>query len=188
MRRHELLHRNQLIPPVLSLFTRFRPPLAHSFPVLSRFLRVFTASPRRFQRAPSRKQQGPRNSRQDPTRAPSIQALSAYGRINWDGDHAHEGRAGTTGGGMETDRACVVLKLAQVDRLVPFRETFALREARSCNQLVSKCGKRILGRGAAGLRGAAGRHGLCGSRASYRTIRLKCGSGAWTHRSNGCCP
>ena len=54
----------QLIPPVASLFTRFRPYLAHSFPVFPRFLRVFTGSTRRFQRAPSRTP-GPRNSRQE---------------------------------------------------------------------------------------------------------------------------
>ena len=47
---------NQLIPPVPSLFTRFRPYLAHFFPVVPRLLRVFTVSPRRFQRAPSRNQ------------------------------------------------------------------------------------------------------------------------------------
>ena len=49
-------------------FTRFRPYLAHCFPVLSRFLRVFTAWPRRFQRAPSRNP-GPRNSRLKVSRA-----------------------------------------------------------------------------------------------------------------------
>ena len=53
--------RNQLIPPVLSLFTRFRPYLAHFFPVFPRFLRVFTVSSRRFQRATSRNP-GPRDS------------------------------------------------------------------------------------------------------------------------------
>ena len=52
---------SQLIPPVLSLFTRFRPYLGHFFPVFSRFLRVFTVSPRRFQRAQNRNP-GPRNS------------------------------------------------------------------------------------------------------------------------------
>ena len=54
-------------------FTRFRPYLAHFFPVFSRFLRVFTVSPRRFQRAPSRNP-GPRNSvkgAQTPFRRPS---------------------------------------------------------------------------------------------------------------------
>ena len=50
----------QVIPPVPSLFTRLSPYLAHFFPVFSRFLRVFTAWPRRFQRAPSRNP-GPRN-------------------------------------------------------------------------------------------------------------------------------
>ena len=40
---------------------RFRPYLAHFFPVFSRFLRVFTVSTRRFQRAPSRNP-GPRDS------------------------------------------------------------------------------------------------------------------------------
>eukprot|EP01045_Picozoa_sp_COSAG04_P014822 COSAG04_NODE_1131_length_8130_cov_99.963641_2_plen_231_part_00 len=74
---------HQLIPPVPSLFTRFRSYLAHFSPVFSRFLRVFTVSPRRFQRAASRNP-GPRNSRQDPTGGgggggASIQALSAYG-------------------------------------------------------------------------------------------------------------
>ena len=54
----------QLVRPVLSLFTRFRPYLAHFPPVFSRFLRVFTASPRRFQRATSRNPK-PRNSRQE---------------------------------------------------------------------------------------------------------------------------
>ena len=54
--------RNQLIPPVLSLFTRFRPYLAHFSPVFSRFLRVFTVSTRRFQQAQSQNP-GPRNSR-----------------------------------------------------------------------------------------------------------------------------
>ena len=34
----------------LPVFTRFRPYLAHFSPVVSRFLRVFTAWPRRFQR------------------------------------------------------------------------------------------------------------------------------------------
>ena len=67
-------------------------------------------------------------------------------------NHAHEGRAGVSrgagraGGGMGTDRARVVLELAQVDRLVPFREAFALREARACSQLLSKCAKRSSGR------------------------------------------
>ena len=54
----------QVILPILSLFTRFRPYLAHFFPVFSRFLRVFPVWPRRFQRAPSRNP-GPRNSRQE---------------------------------------------------------------------------------------------------------------------------
>ena len=53
----------QVIPPVPSSFALLRPYLAHFFPVFSRFLRVFTAWPRRFQRAPSRNP-GPRNSRQ----------------------------------------------------------------------------------------------------------------------------
>ena len=48
-------------------FTPFRPYLAHFFSVFSRFLRVFTGSPRRFQRAASRnpgpRNPGPRNSR-----------------------------------------------------------------------------------------------------------------------------
>ena len=42
-------------------FTPFRPYLAHFFPENSRFLRVFTAWPRRFQRAQSRNP-GPTNS------------------------------------------------------------------------------------------------------------------------------
>ena len=42
-------------------FTRFRPYLAHFFPVFSRFLRVFTVSTRRFQRAQNRNP-GPRDS------------------------------------------------------------------------------------------------------------------------------
>ena len=45
----------QVIPPLPSLFTLLRSYLAHFFPVFSRFLRVFTVSPRRFQRAASRK-------------------------------------------------------------------------------------------------------------------------------------
>ena len=52
----------QVIPPLPSLFTLLRPYLAHFFPVFSRFLCVFTASPRRFQRAASRNP-GTRNSR-----------------------------------------------------------------------------------------------------------------------------
>ena len=54
----------QVIPPVPSSFTLLRPYLAHFFPENSRFLRVFTAWPRRFQRAASRNP-GPRNSRQE---------------------------------------------------------------------------------------------------------------------------
>eukprot|EP01045_Picozoa_sp_COSAG04_P014299 COSAG04_NODE_1062_length_8500_cov_11.838353_2_plen_289_part_00 len=54
---------HQVIPPAPSLFTRFRPYLAHFSPVFPRFLRVFTAWPRRFQRAASRNP-GPRNGRQ----------------------------------------------------------------------------------------------------------------------------
>ena len=50
----------QVIPPAPSLFTLLRPYLAHFFPEKSRFLRVFTAWPRRFQRAASRNP-GPRN-------------------------------------------------------------------------------------------------------------------------------
>ena len=72
----------QLIPPVPSLFTRFRPYLAHFPPVFSRFLRVFTASPRRFQRAPSRNP-GPRNSRQAPTGSLRVRPSAPMGRINW---------------------------------------------------------------------------------------------------------
>ena len=63
----------QVIPPVPSLFTPFRPYLAHFSPVSPRFLRVFTVSPRRFQRAPSRSP-GPRDSgkgAQTPFRRPS---------------------------------------------------------------------------------------------------------------------
>ena len=38
----------QVIPPLPSLFTLFRPYLAHFCPVFSRFLRIFTVSTRRF--------------------------------------------------------------------------------------------------------------------------------------------
>jgi len=54
-------------------FTRFRPYLAHFFPVFPRFLRVFTVSTRRFQRAQNRNP-GPRDSgkgAQTPFRRPS---------------------------------------------------------------------------------------------------------------------
>ena len=60
----QAIRAKQVIPPVPSLFTLLRPYLAHFFPVFSRFLCVFTASPRRFQRAPSRNP-GPRNSGHD---------------------------------------------------------------------------------------------------------------------------
>ena len=75
----------QVIPPVLSLFTRFRPYLAHFCPVFSRFLRVFTASPRRFQRAPSRNP-GPRNGGKGTKSGelrPSFDTADANQRINW---------------------------------------------------------------------------------------------------------
>ena len=62
--RRFLAHKTpQVIPPVPSLFTLLRPYLAHFPPVFSRFLRVFTVSPRRFQRAPSRNPE-PRDRRQ----------------------------------------------------------------------------------------------------------------------------
>ena len=76
---------SQLIPPVLPLFTRFRPYLAHFFPVFSRFLRVFTAWPRRFQQAPSR-DPGPRNGGKGTKSGelrPSFDAPDANQRINW---------------------------------------------------------------------------------------------------------
>eukprot|EP01045_Picozoa_sp_COSAG04_P026520 COSAG04_NODE_3697_length_2598_cov_5.738695_2_plen_254_part_00 len=66
----------QVIPPVPSLFTRFRPYLAHFPRVFSRFLRVFTASPRRFQRAPSRNPE-PRNG------GTRTKTRDANQRINW---------------------------------------------------------------------------------------------------------
>ena len=50
----------QVILPILSLFTLFRPYLAHFCPVFPRFC----AWPRRFQRAPSRNPE-PRNSRHE---------------------------------------------------------------------------------------------------------------------------
>ena len=74
-----------MIPPVLSLFTLLRSYLAHFPPVFSRFLRVFTVSPRRFQRAPSRNP-GPRNGgTRTKTRdlGPSFDAPEANQRINW---------------------------------------------------------------------------------------------------------
>ena len=74
-------------------FARFRPYLAHFSPVFSRFLRVFTVSPRRFQRAPSRNP-GPRNGgTRTKTRSlgPSFDTPDANQRINWASGH---GRAG----------------------------------------------------------------------------------------------
>jgi len=70
----------QLIPPVPSLFTLFRPYLAHFSPVFPRFLRVFTVSPRWFQRAPSRNP-GPRNNRQDPTGGLRFRPSAPMGRL-----------------------------------------------------------------------------------------------------------
>ena len=77
--------RQQVIPPLSSLFTLLRPYLAHFFPVFSRFLRIFTVLTRRFQRAPSRNP-GPRNGgTRTKTRdlGPSFDAPDAYQRINW---------------------------------------------------------------------------------------------------------
>ena len=74
---------HQVIPPVPSLFTLLRPYLAHFFPVFSRFLRVFTVSPRRFQRAPSRNP-GPRNGgarAKSGELRPSFDTSGAVGRI-----------------------------------------------------------------------------------------------------------
>ena len=76
---------DQVIPPLPSLFTLLRPYLAHLFPVFSRFLRVFTAWPRRFQRAPSRNP-GPRNSGKGTKSGelrPSFDTPDANPRINW---------------------------------------------------------------------------------------------------------
>ena len=67
--------------------TPFRPYLAHSCPVFSRFLRVSTAWPRRFQRAPSRSP-GPRNGGKGTKSGelrPSFDAPDANQRINWEG-------------------------------------------------------------------------------------------------------
>ena len=50
----------EIVPGDPDPFTPFGPYLARFFPENSRFLRIFTASPRRFQRAPSRNP-GPRN-------------------------------------------------------------------------------------------------------------------------------
>ena len=69
----------QLIPPVLSLFTRISPIFPPSF------LRVFTVSTRRFQRAPSRNP-GPRNggtSTKSRELGPSFNTPDAVGRISW---------------------------------------------------------------------------------------------------------
>eukprot|EP01045_Picozoa_sp_COSAG04_P026043 COSAG04_NODE_3537_length_2727_cov_35.004186_2_plen_271_part_00 len=82
VRARPLARATQLIPPLPSLFTRFRPYLAHFPPVFSRFLRVFTVSPRRFQRAASRNP-GPRNSRQDPAGGLRFSPSAPMGRINW---------------------------------------------------------------------------------------------------------
>ena len=76
-----------MIPPVPSLFTLLRPYLAHFCPVFSRFLRVFTAGPRRFQRAPSRNP-GPGNGGKGTKSGelrPSFDAPDANQRINWEG-------------------------------------------------------------------------------------------------------
>ena len=75
----------QVILPILSLFTLFRPYLAHFCPVFSRFLRVSTAWPRRFQRAPSRNP-GPRNGGKGTKSGelrPSFDTADANQRINW---------------------------------------------------------------------------------------------------------
>ena len=75
----------QVILPILSLFTLFRPYLAHFCPVFSRFLRVSTAWPRRFQQAPSRSP-GPRNGGKGAKSGelrPSFDAPDANQRINW---------------------------------------------------------------------------------------------------------
>ena len=72
----------QVIPPVPSSFTLLRPYLAQFF---SRFLRVFTALPRRFQRAPSRNP-GPRNGGKGTKSGdlrPSFDTADANQRINW---------------------------------------------------------------------------------------------------------
>eukprot|EP01045_Picozoa_sp_COSAG04_P016371 COSAG04_NODE_1361_length_7086_cov_30.584800_2_plen_155_part_00 len=77
----------QVIPPVISLFTRFRPYLAQFLPVFSRFLRVFTASPRRFQRAARSRNRGPRNGGTRPKSSelrPSFDTPDANQRINWE--------------------------------------------------------------------------------------------------------
>ena len=77
--------RRQVIPPVPSLFTRFRPYLARFPPVSPCVLRVFTVSARRFQRTPSRNP-GPRNGgTRTKTRdlGPSFDTPDANQRINW---------------------------------------------------------------------------------------------------------
>ena len=81
---------SQLIPPVLSLFTGFRPYLAHFFPVFPRCLRVFTVSTRRFRRAPSRNP-GPRNSRQEGQegRTPPLRSTP---QTQWEGSPASSAR------------------------------------------------------------------------------------------------
>ena len=84
----------QVTPPLPSLFARFRPYLAHFPPAFPRFLRVFTALPRRFQRAPSRSP-GPRNGGTSPkTRdlGPSFDTPDANQRINWQLFKAYVGR------------------------------------------------------------------------------------------------
>ena len=65
-------------------FTPFRPYLAHFPPVFSRFLRVFTVSPRRFQRAASRNP-GPRNSGKG-ARTPFLVGLTPGVRNAWAGE------------------------------------------------------------------------------------------------------
>ena len=72
---------SQLIPPVLSLFTRFRPYLAHFPPSFARFHRLAEAVPTSPSRNP-----GPRNGGTRPkTRdlGPSFDAPEANQRINW---------------------------------------------------------------------------------------------------------
>eukprot|EP01045_Picozoa_sp_COSAG04_P018934 COSAG04_NODE_1793_length_5565_cov_52.214782_3_plen_192_part_00 len=68
--------------PLPSLFTRFRPYLAHFPPVFFRFWRVFTVSTARFQRAASRSP-GPRNSGQAPTGGLGFRPSAPMGRTNW---------------------------------------------------------------------------------------------------------
>eukprot|EP01045_Picozoa_sp_COSAG04_P006896 COSAG04_NODE_348_length_16121_cov_7.375172_5_plen_343_part_00 len=77
----------KVFPPVPSSFTRFRPYLAHFFPIFPRFLRVFTVSTRRFQRAPSRNP-GPRNGAHSKDAAQGLQRGGHPGRLSRGGAHA----------------------------------------------------------------------------------------------------